>query len=206
MPSKKPKKPAKSETPDGDPVLVRRVDAIMNVDPTVTLPPSDPTPSTAKPTKTKTKAKAKPKKPATTKTAPKLSPKLLEGLETNYESEATTADPPLVVKLADEGQESPELEAEPEAAPDLEPIEDPTDTETNVDSLEDNDTDKAVDDIVAREGDTVLAVNDALVAREQDQAEATAPAGPRVKHKWAWFIFLIIVVGSAVDAYIFLTK
>jgi hypothetical protein len=190
MPSKKPKKSIKSETPDGDQVLVRRVDAMMNVDQPEVEPPSDPEPVTAKP-KPKTKAKPKPKKPAATKTAPKLSPKLLEGLETNYENEAPV-----------------EPEVELEAEPDIEPIEDPgdTDTSTDADPLEDPTTDEAVDDIVAHEGDTVLAVNDALLAREQDQAEAATPAGPRVKHKWGWFIFLIVVIGSAIDAYIFLSK
>jgi hypothetical protein len=186
------KKPTKSEKPDGDPVMVRRADAIVSVDQLETTPEVKVKPPAGKP-KSKAKASAaKAAKPPATKTAPKLSPKLLEGLETNYEAESPEPETP------------PEPEAEtPEApeAPDLEPIEDPA--ADDIDPLEDDDTDQAVDDIVAHEGDTVLAVNDALVAREEGEAE---PAGPRVKHMWAWFILFIVLAGSAVDAYIFLSK
>ena len=73
------------------------------------------------------------------------------------------------------------------------------------DPLEDGATDKAVDDIVAHEGDTVLAVNDALTARQQATAQPGRPSGDRAHHKWLWLIILIILLGTAADVAIYLT-
>lgn len=90
-----------------------------------------------------------------------------------------SAKPPIVISLADEAPKDP---------------------------LEDSATDKAVDDIVAHEGDTVLAVNDALAARKQATAEPGQPSGPRSSHKTFWIILLIILLGTAADAAVFLLR
>lgn len=159
--------------------LVRRVDAMMSTE----------LPEEAAP-------KVPPKRPKTKDDADvtKLEP---------------PADPPIVITLADENKspEPPEPSdppQEPAADSDTksgEPSEDQTQ-----DPLEDSATDEAVDDIVAHEGDTVLAVNDALTARKQATAQPGQPSGPRSSHKWLLIIILIILLGTAADVAIYLTR
>lgn len=198
------KKPQQSEEPAGDPVLVGRVDAMMSTELAKDTPPMP------KAAKSKPNTKQTAAKPKSQKTAPKLPPKLLKSLETETSKPAKSealAGPPIVIKLADEGETSPEPDAEPESKPEGElPEPEETDQGQPNDLLEDSDTNKAVDDIVAHESDTILAVNDALAARQQEDAQPGRPAGSRSRHKWLWFIGFVILVGTAVDAFIFLSK
>jgi hypothetical protein len=131
------------------------------------------------------------------KTAPKLSAKLLKGVEASDASEEpkTPAKPPIVIALADE--------AEPEPAPAPEPA--PVQTQEN-DPLEDSGTDEAVDDIVAKEGDTILAVGDAITAREQRTAAPGQTSGGTARHKWIWFLVLVVLIGTAIDVFLFVLR
>jgi hypothetical protein len=124
------------------------------------------------------------------KTAPKLPAKLDQIVEA-----AEASKPPIVITLADE--------AEPEPAPAPEPA--PVQTQEN-DPLEDSGTNEAVDDIVAKEGDTILAVGDAMVAREQRTASPGQTSGGTAKHKWLWFLVLVVLAGTAVDVFLFVSR
>jgi hypothetical protein len=132
------------------------------------------------------------------KTAPKLPAKLTKVVEAAEASEPKTpTESPIVITLADEA------EAEPEPAPAPEAV--PVQTQEN-DPLEDSGTDEAVDDIVAKEGDTILAVGDAMVAREQRTAAPGQTSGGTAKHKWVWFLILIVLIGTAVDVFLFVSR
>jgi len=98
--------------------------------------------------------------------------------------------PPIVIKLADEKEAGPEAPTETAEA-----TAEPT-------PLDDSVTDKAVDDIAAKESDIVLAVEDARAAKKS-QAAAAAP-GPGwkarlrslLKNKWTWagVVAILLVV------------
>jgi hypothetical protein len=224
MPSKKPKQ---AEEPDANQELVKRIDAMM---------------STELPSDTSSEAKAAVVEPEGQKTAPKLPAKLLKDTESDKPAKSRkskkSAEPPIVIKLADEGKSLSEPDLKPEdttnpatkeddsnavddkkmppeqtsAVEPEEPAENAADDEPNgedenppSDPLEDSATDKAVDDIVAHEGDTILAVNDALVARKQADAQPGRPSGKQGKHKWLWFVGLVVLIGTAIDLFLLLS-
>lgn len=69
-------------------------------------------------------------------------------------------------------------------------------------SLDDPTSDAAVDEIVAEEGDTVLATEDA--ALEENQAE-TEPVPEKGRHPIFWAIIFILAVAAVVAAYLLVT-
>lgn len=196
------KKANKPEESAENQELVRRVDAMMSTE-LPDEPPARPVsivvaPDDQKPVPVKTKNQ---------KTAPKLSPKLLKSVEGDEVTKdevtklKTPAKPPIVITLADEDKAAEEPAAKPEAE---EAAAEPPKAQDK-DPLEDSATDKAVDDIVAHEGDTVLAVTDALTARQQAVAQPGRPSG-RSDHKWLWLLILIILLGTAADVAIYLSR
>lgn len=113
------------------------------------------------------------------KTAPELPPSLLKTVK-----EADKAEPVAVVVKP---------KAEAEAIP--EQGEDTLDPEVDIASEA---TEEAVDDIVAHEGDTVLAVDDARVARKKKSAEGGSSWKTKLKavakNKWTWLIVGLLLV------------
>jgi hypothetical protein len=196
------KKSSELEELAEDQVLVRRVDAMMSTE----LPedaPVKPPATVVEPDKKRLTVDM----PKDQKTAPQLPPKSLKDTETDEVTKdkitklETPAKPPLVITLADEANEDKTSEEPTAESKTNEPAQK---TEPKADPLEDNATDQAVDDIVSHEGDTVLAVNDALTARQQATAQPGQPSG-RSRHKWLWLVILIILLGTAADVAIYLT-
>lgn len=186
MPKKKPEEPEQSAD---DKALEHRVDVMMSTE--------------LAEVSALAAEKLGDKKPADTsdakedqKTAPKLPPKLTKVVEA-----AEAHKPPIVITMADETEA--ETEPEPEPAPAPEPA--PVQTQEN-DPLEDSGTDEAVDDIVAKEGDTILAVGDAMVAREQRTASPGQTSGGTTRHKWLWFLVLVVLAGTAIDVFLFVSR
>lgn len=209
------KKSDKSEESTENQELVRRVDSMMSTELPADVPPKPVVMADEPDSKKADGKKPSDKKPAASapknqKTAPELPSKALKDTgaeEIKVTKLETPAKPPLVISLADEAtkdNEPEEAAEEPAAEADSE-VAKPPQTPAN-DPLEDNATDKAVDDIVAHEGDTVLAVNDALTARKQATAEPGQISGRRRSHKLFWIVILIILLGTAADAAIFLMR
>lgn len=93
---------------------------------------------------------------------------------------------------------APELLAEPESE-ETGPVEDElTKPETKAADIEDQKTDEAVDDIVAKEADTVLAVEDARRKRASVSAVANKDWKAKLKslaqNKWTWIGVVMILV------------
>jgi hypothetical protein len=196
MPKKKPDEPEQS---DDEKVLVQRVDAMMSTE-------LEKVSALAAEKLGGKKPAAKSTAVGDQKTAPKLPAKLRKDAEADEVSEPKTPpEPPIVIALSDETKpEAPEP-----AAPDPVPQDDdpaPAPPSPANDPLEDSGTDQAVDDIVAKEGDTMLAFGDAVVAREQRTAEPGQTSGPSAKHSWLWFLFLVVLAGSAIDVYLFVSR
>jgi hypothetical protein len=199
MPKKKPDEPEQSAD---DKALEHRVDVMMSTELAKVSALAAEKLGGKKPAAS---SEAKSEVKEDQKTAPKLSAKLLKGVEAGEASEEpkTPAEPPIVIALADEAKPeepapAPEVpESQPEPAPTLTPENDP---------LEDSGTDEAVDDIVAKEGDTILAVGDALVAQEQRTATPGQTSGPPSKHKWLWFLVLVVLAGTAIDVFLFMSR
>lgn len=116
-------------------------------------------------------------------TAPEVSGKLLDNVDKTVRSSSTTIDKPRA-KTAHKVAPKPVKE---EAAQDPVAEDDP---------LADKDTDMAVTDIAAKEGNTLLALQDAIGDKatriagelaEQDRKKA------RRRH-WAWLIFFVVFI------------
>ena len=118
----------------------------------------------------------------------------------------TTTKPPIVIALADETKPGPD--PAPEVGPDIddgiaqgsEPQTEPVQADN---LLEDSDTDEAVDEIVANESDTMLAVSDALSARKQKLLSSGRKHGGPIKHKWIWLLVFVVLLGTAIDFLLF---
>lgn len=145
------------------------------------------------------------------KTAPNLPAKLLKSVESSEASEAVPpAKAPIVIALTDDtkAKPAPVSEDNSDANDDTTPAQLPQaelaqDQSPENDLLEDNSTNEAVDDIVAKESDTVLAVGDALIAREQRLASPEPTHDSVIKHKWTWFLLLVVLFGTIIDFFIF---
>jgi hypothetical protein len=188
------KKKSKSEKTSEQDALVQRVDSMMSTELPAATPPKpvvmadEPDDDGAGDKKSEVIA------PKTQKTAPELLTEPLKDTEAEESPDETPEEP------VDDAEPEP---AETEAAPAEtdEPPQAPA-----KDPLEDSATDQAVDDIVSHEGDTVLAVDDALTARKQATAEPGQPSGPHSSHKTFWIIILIVLLGTAADAAIYLLR
>jgi hypothetical protein len=134
------------------------------------------------------------------KTAPELSPKLRKSIKADeapaeQEPEEPAPAEPAETEAAGDSktepvsEETPPAEAEPQPAPDsLKPAQS---------ILEDAETDKAVEDIVVHEGDTQLAVDDAIAKRRSAEAGTQNQRGVLVSiftSYWTW-IFIIGIAG-----------
>ncbi|HSW85302.1 MAG TPA: hypothetical protein VLF79_01645 [Candidatus Saccharimonadales bacterium] len=123
-----------------------------------------------------TKPEKRDKKVSESKTQP------TEETETEVKNESESADEPIKIKTAKTIIDIPE----------------PTESKPSKSIIDDPETDKAVSDIVAHEGDTQLAVDDA-VAKQKSEASASAKPG-LVKRfftsilTWLFFIMALIVV------------
>lgn len=193
--------------------LVQHVDSMMSTELPSDIPPKPVVMADEPDDKKLGDKKSAAKAPKDQKTAPELPANLkdAEAEATKITKLETPAKPPIVISLSDEDKTPEEQsdtsleetsdEASDEPTPETKPL--PT---ADKDPLEDKDTDKAVDDIVAHEGDTVLAVNDALTARKQAAVQPGQPSGPRRSHKMFWIVVLIILLGTAADAAIYLLR
>ena len=198
MPKKKPEEPEQSAD---DKALEHRVDVMMSTELAEVSALAAEKLGAKKPAAS---SEAKSEVKEDQKTAPKLSAKLTKAIEAAEAPELKVpAEPPIVITLADEAKPeepvpAPEVpESQPEATPEPSQENDP---------LEDSSTNEAVDDIVAKEGDTILAVGDAMVAREQKTASPGHTSGVTAKHKWLWFLVLIVLLGTAADVYLFVSR
>ncbi|HET7060301.1 MAG TPA: hypothetical protein VFH99_03245 [Candidatus Saccharimonadales bacterium] len=114
------------------------------------------------------------------KTAPEVSGKLLDKVDQKIEANVST-----------EADQTPQTPPHPkETIPSRET------TVGQSDILQDKKTDQAVDDIAAKEADTMLALQDALGRKAShiagDLAQRDRHAARR--RKWAWFIFFVAFV------------
>ncbi len=113
------------------------------------------------------------------KTAPEVSGKLLDKVDDSVDAgtQPTQTQPP---------SKKPEPATQPTKSP----------PETPKDLLDDETTDEAVADIANKEGDTLLALQDAIGRKASHVAGDLAEQDRRAaKHRrWAWFIFLVLFV------------
>ncbi|MEK7599598.1 MAG: hypothetical protein AAB462_00995 [Patescibacteria group bacterium] len=179
--------------------LEHKVDQMLSTKPVAASPP----PTPPKPPKL-----VEPVTPTVAReiqTAPKLPDTTPPEPHKAYKLETPT-EPPIVIALAD--AEEPKSIEEPvlkpaEESESSEPISQPVDAETPIpdDPLEDGATNKAVDEIVAKEGDTLLALDDAKAARSQPKEPTgfKAKLASIFKSKRTWAIVLaLFVVAMAV--------
>jgi hypothetical protein len=152
-------------------VLEQRVDAIMNGE----------TPEAGAPSP---------------ETAPQLPAQLLKIISTKTAKAKTPKpDPPSDVTIVIDDTAEPKDIAETKD----EPVQEPKPAVADGDPLEDNATDKAVDDIMAKEADMQLAVDDAVVRQKAAEAQGN---GPGILYSfftspWTW----LFIIGSAGVAY-----
>lgn len=153
--------------------LESRVDAMMSTElAKAKLPKSAPAPAAKKTSSLRVISNYDDSR----KTAPELSPKLLKNIKTD-------PSPP------------PEPSAQPE--PPAEPTAAPASPKPAKNILEDSETDKAVEDIVVHEGDTQLAVDDAIAKRRTAEAELQNQRGVLsaiFTSYWTW-LFIIGIAG-----------
>jgi hypothetical protein len=174
-----PKKKDKSEELSEQELINRRVDAML--DP---RQPDEPVSASSKKDEVPPLdifKDASPRVAQAAKTAPEVSGKLLDKVDDKIENQSTPR-PQKPVK------ESPEP---PEPAPD--PPKDPIDQQ---DPLDDDVTDKAVEDIATKEGNTLLALQDALGRKASRKAGDLAEEDRRAakRRRWGGFIFLVLFV------------
>ncbi|HWB38657.1 MAG TPA: hypothetical protein VG604_00245 [Candidatus Saccharimonadales bacterium] len=169
--------------------LIKHVDAMMDI--------SKPDPVVATPTP---KSDDSPidifKDAATAGTAPKLPSTLLKEIET---TPAKTSAKPTKIATAeaepDESTEAPAKTGDDEPSPNDPETEQATNDkgEATV-KLDDPDTDKAVDSIVAKEGDEVLAVEDAKTKRGSVVPKKPSKLAALFKKKWTWVGIVVVVL------------
>jgi hypothetical protein len=157
-------------------VLEQRVDAIMN-------------------------GKASDATTSSPETAPQLPAQLLKTISTKTtKAKAPKPEPPsdvaIVIDDTAEAENIAEAKTEPVQEPEPAQKPEPAMTDNDPDPLEDNATDKAVEDIVATEADMQLAVDDAV---SRQKAAAAQGNGPGILYSfftnpWTW-LFIIGIVG-----------
>ncbi len=69
-------------------------------------------------------------------------------------------------------------------------------------NLDTPESDAAIDDIVAKEADEVLAAQDASVAAAESEVESQATEPEKHGHPIFWFIIVLLVVVIAITAYV----
>ena len=133
-----------------------------------------------------------PKHPAET---PKPADSAIKPITVAVKNQTTAPELPDELKEEDEAAEEPK---KPDKTPTAEPVK----------NLEELETDKAVDDIVAKEGDMVLAVADAQTARKKKAAGPSNSWKDKlrrlVRNKWTWVsvvVLLVIVFGLPFTRY-----
>ena len=192
------KKSKREKTPERE-ALEKHVDAMM--DP---KHPDGPEPAAAEtPEVPAIKAVSPPVDAEAPKTAPALSPKLRKQIAVDHGDEPlsidnldeqikniTEAKPAKKPKKAAKPEKSEETE-EPEEAP--EPEEQANVTDEGLD-LDDAETDKAVDDIVAYEGDVVLAVADSTAAERNREVLASRPKGHPILATFFWTLIALVAI------------
>ncbi len=172
--------------------LEQRVDVMMSTKPVAVLPPKPVNPKPVAPPAEKTEAPP----PKQLQTAPKLPDASAKKAEVVVDEPKpyklkTPDKPPIVIALAD--TEADKAVEQPAPA-----TETPVPATGNIpdDPLQDGATDKAVDEIVAKEGDTLLALDDAKAARRQ----APQPSGWKdklaglFKNKKTWAVLLVLLI------------
>lgn len=144
------------------------------------------------------------------KTAPELSPRLRKKIPVDHDSEepdepalkpasASVSAPPLSIDELDKiaGKIEPDKPAEPEDPAPEASEKDGTELSTD---LDDSQTEKAVDDIVAREGDVMLALQDAATGKAKKTNPKSSPHGWKAKlrallrNKWTWVIVAVLLI------------
>lgn len=174
--------PKQPEQPAEDEALVKRVDDMM-------------APGARNPKPTPPQGPYQPKKVEPTGAPP------LSGV---YKPKQT-AKPPLVIKLADDDEDKTEAKSTvPEPDLDEPAPEEPADSTP----IDDQQTDEAVDDIAAKESDTVLALEDARAARKSkalnEKPGWKARLKSLLKNKWTWVgvaVLLVIIFALPVTRY-----
>jgi hypothetical protein len=175
MPLKKTKSTPVSDANDD---VIRKVDAMMDVEAkAVPSKPATPRPATPKsdptPQKLVTTPVSAPPKPITTPvaaSAPVLPPALLKKINVHDASDApvhmTTKSTPTVPEKGTPAAAQPiAIPGLPDAS--VEESAEPAASQSEPDVLSGAETDKAVEDIVAHEGDTLLALEDARNSKKQ---------------------------------------
>jgi cobalamin biosynthesis Mg chelatase CobN len=179
------KKPAKTEPSPELQQLEQKVDAMMNKE-----QPNKAKPSPATAAKKTSTLRVVSEYAGNQPTAPELSPKLLKTIKPDKKS-APEPTAPIEVEPA---EVQPEAEAASEPEVETPPAKPPAQS-----IIDDAETDKAVADIVIREGDTQLAVEDAIARRKV--AEAQDQSVSSISGFWV-LLFLIIIVGTAAVTYL----
>jgi hypothetical protein len=170
--------------------LEQRVDAMMSTE----QPKDKAAKVTAVPAKKTSSLRIISDYPGNQKTAPKLPAKLLKNITAEAPAAAAPPEP-----AAEPEPEKPPAEPVPVAPAEVE--EPPSEPIVSTDNLlENSETDRAVEDIVIHEGDTQLAVDDAIAKRKA--AEADNVHGPGLISRffsspWTW----LFIIGIAAVTY-----
>jgi len=119
-----------------------------------------------------------------TRTAPEVSGKLLDGVDDSVEIEPRTASPEPPAKTKTPAGRQPQPQGPPR------------DSVGRKDPLEDTETDRAVTDIAAKEGNTLLALQDAIGRKASRLAGNLAEQDRKTARRrhWSWLIFLVVFV------------
>ena len=177
------KKNDKEEKLSAEEALNKRVDAMMNPE----LPDPDPVkPNSGTPPPLDIFKDAPASVAKTTKTAPEVSGNLLQKVDTRDEGNSQTAAPPPSV--------TPKKEASPHKPKPKQPAPQHTSAPPEQDRttpLDDQETDRAIDDIASHEGDTILALQDAIVRKKGRQSN-NRPT--HVGRTVGWLVLLLLAV------------
>jgi len=170
---------------DSQKALEQRVDAMMSIEKSSAAAKPAPAGPVAEPEENPI-----PESEKAQSTAPQLPSQLLKTL--GGKSKASTLKIVKAEPAEEEPTESESTKTSEEPAPDTDPI-------PPGDPLEDSATDNAVDDIMAKEADMQLAVDDAVARRQAAEAETS---GPGLIHRffaspWTW----LFIIGIAAVAY-----
>jgi hypothetical protein len=137
-------------------------------------------------------------KPVETETKPQPEPETKIEVVRQPREQATTA-PELPGKLKVKEKPPPKVNAEPEKVDQSTDHAPSKSAEPTVD-IDDVRTDEAVDDIVAHESDTMLAIEDAKVDRHKQAVEKQGK-----KHGsggWAWLLLALLIIGAGIYLYL----
>lgn len=188
----------KSAQADGSPeeeAVVKRVDRMLSTE----LPEEKSADAAGQPPAEKT-LKITPTQPEGASTAPAIPESLLKQIKADDDAEAPK--PPLKIDSstaqAAEASKPGKADTMPVEAADQEAEPPVNSVETGPQSVElgDRQTDQAVDEIVAREGDTVLALEDAKNRRSQPSSTPGFKDKIKAffKNKWTWLGLLLVLI------------